>query len=168
MPSSTSGGSSTRANARSGDTQPRVSRVVTVPARSLRELERLLSSRPAGEPKSDARNNAHLLDALTNVDDRAAHFVSLLVLVRHADDPQPIITEGNWHGEILTAPRGEQGFGYDPLFWVPEASMTAAEMLEVATILLQLGMAFLVIPSCLICSAILFIKLVKLFVENYE
>ena len=88
----------------------------------------VLSARYAGEPKSDARNNAHLLDALTDVDDRAAHFVSLLVLVRHADDPQPIITEGNWHGEILNAPRGEQGFGYDPLFWVPEASMTAAEM----------------------------------------
>ena len=96
--------------------------------RALGGAPGVLSARYAGEPKSDARNNTHLLDALTNVDDRAAHFVSLLVLIRHADDPQPIIAEGNWHGEILNAPRGEQGFGYDPLFWVPEAGMTAAEM----------------------------------------
>lgn len=88
----------------------------------------VLSARFAGEPKSDARNNRHLLDKLIGQADRAAHFVSLLVLVRHADDPQPIIAEGNWHGEILDAPRGEHGFGYDPLFWVPEAGLSAAEM----------------------------------------
>src|SRR5574343_986950 len=96
--------------------------------RALGGAPGVLSARYAGEPKSDARNNAHLLAALSGQTDRAAHFVSVLVLVRHADDPQPIIAEGNWHGELLKAPRGEQGFGYDPLFWVPTAAQTAAEM----------------------------------------
>lgn len=88
----------------------------------------VLSARYAGDPRSDERNNAHLLQALANHSDRAAHFVSVLVLVRHADDPQPMIAEGNWHGEILNAPQGEQGFGYDPLFWVAAAGQSAAEM----------------------------------------
>ena len=96
--------------------------------RTLGGAPGVLSARYAGEPKSDARNNAHLLAALANQNDRAAHFVSVLVLVRHADDPQPIIAEGNWHGEILTAARGADGFGYDPLFWVPAAGKSAAEM----------------------------------------
>jgi XTP/dITP diphosphohydrolase len=96
--------------------------------RALGGAPGVLSARFAGEPKSDARNNQYLLDKLTGQTDRAAHFVSLLVLVRHADDPQPIIAEGNWYGEILTTPRGEHGFGYDPLFWVPEAGLSAAEM----------------------------------------
>lgn len=96
--------------------------------RALGGAPGVLSARYAGEPKSDARNNQHLLEQLAGQTDRDAHFVSLLVLVRHADDPQPIIAEGNWHGQILTAPRGEQGFGYDPLFWVPDAAMSAAEM----------------------------------------
>ncbi len=86
------------------------------------------SARYAGEPRSDARNNAQLLAAMAEHSDRAAHFVSVLVLTRHAADPQPMIAEGNWHGEILTSPRGEQGFGYDPLFWVPTAGQSAAEM----------------------------------------
>ena len=86
------------------------------------------SARYAGEPKSDDRNNNHLLAALSDQTDRAAHFVSVLVLVRHADDPQPLIAEGNWHGEILGTPRGEQGFGYDPLFCVPGTGQSAAEM----------------------------------------
>ena len=96
--------------------------------RALGGAPGVLSARYAGDPKSDARNNQKLLDTLQGVSDRAAHFVSLLVLVRHADDPQPIIAEGNWHGEILNAPRGEEGFGYDPLFWVPDAGQSAAEM----------------------------------------
>ena len=96
--------------------------------RALGGAPGVLSARYAGEPKSDARNNAHLLEALANQADRAAHFVSVLVLVRHADDPQPIIAEGNWHGEILTTARGADGFGYDPLFWVPAAGKSAAEM----------------------------------------
>lgn len=96
--------------------------------RALGGAPGVLSARFAGEPKSDERNNQLLLDKLAGQSDRAAHFVSLLVLVRHADDPQPIIAEGNWHGEILTVPRGEHGFGYDPLFWLPETCLSAAEM----------------------------------------
>lgn len=96
--------------------------------RALDGAPGVLSARFAGEPKSDERNNQHLLNKLIGQPDRAAHFVSLLVLVRHPDDPQPIIAEGNWHGEILTAPRGEHGFGYDPLFWVPAVGLSAAEM----------------------------------------
>ena len=96
--------------------------------RALGGAPGVLSARYAGEPRSDARNNAHLLEALNDQTDRGAHFVSVLVLVRHADDPQPLIAEGNWHGEILVTPRGEQGFGYDPLFWVPATGQSAAEM----------------------------------------
>ena len=86
------------------------------------------SARYAGEPKSDARNNEKLFADLSGNPDRRAHFVSVLVLVRHADDPQPLIAEGAWHGEILPAQRGEGGFGYDPLFFVPAFGMTAAEL----------------------------------------
>lgn len=96
--------------------------------RALGGAPGVLSARFAGEPKSDERNNQLLMQKLLGQRDRTAHFVSLLVLVRHADDPQPIIAEGNWHGEILEAPRGEHGFGYDPLFWVPAANLSAAEM----------------------------------------
>lgn len=96
--------------------------------RALGGAPGVLSARFAGDPKSDDRNNTLLLEKLKGNADRAAHFVSLLVLVRHADDPQPIIAEGNWHGEILQAPQGEHGFGYDPLFWVPDAGLSAAEM----------------------------------------
>jgi XTP/dITP diphosphohydrolase len=86
------------------------------------------SARYAGEPKSDARNNAHLIEQLQGQTDRRAHFVAVLVFVRHADDPQPLIAEGEWHGEILDAPRGAAGFGYDPLFFVPALNATAAEL----------------------------------------
>lgn len=86
------------------------------------------SARYAGEPKSDARNNAHLLQQLEGQQDRSGHYVAVLVFVRHADDPQPLIAEGEWHGEILTAPRGDGGFGYDPLFFLPSLNATAAEL----------------------------------------
>lgn len=86
------------------------------------------SARFAGEPKSDARNNAHLIEQLQGMADRSAHYVAVLVFVRHADDPQPLIAEGEWHGEILDAPRGDGGFGYDPLFWLPALNATAAEL----------------------------------------
>ncbi|MBL8396644.1 MAG: RdgB/HAM1 family non-canonical purine NTP pyrophosphatase [Candidatus Accumulibacter sp.] len=86
------------------------------------------SARYAGEPKSDARNNAKLLDALADCPQRSARFVSLIVFVRHADDPRPVIAEGEWHGEILAAPRGDDGFGYDPLFYIAELAQTAAEL----------------------------------------
>ncbi|HMW56251.1 MAG: RdgB/HAM1 family non-canonical purine NTP pyrophosphatase [Candidatus Accumulibacter phosphatis] len=86
------------------------------------------SARYAGEPRSDSRNNEKLLFELGDNTQRMAHFVSLIVFVRHADDPQPIIAEGEWHGEILSAARGEDGFGYDPLFYIRELDRTAAEL----------------------------------------
>lgn len=81
-----------------------------------------------GEPKSDARNNARLLAELGDETDRRARFVCVLALLRSADDPQPVIAEGEWQGDILFAPRGEQGFGYDPLFYVAQLGQTAAEI----------------------------------------
>jgi XTP/dITP diphosphohydrolase len=86
------------------------------------------SARYAGEPKSDERNNEKLLAALQNETNRCARFVSLLALVRHAEDPQPLIAEGEWHGEILRAPKGEGGFGYDPLFLDLESGVASAEL----------------------------------------
>jgi len=96
--------------------------------RALGGAPGVISARYAGEPKSDARNNEKLLAELGERCDRDAHFVSVIVLVRHANDPQPLIAEGEWHGEILPALRGEGGFGYDPLFYLPEFDRTAAEL----------------------------------------
>jgi XTP/dITP diphosphohydrolase len=86
------------------------------------------SARYAGEPRSDARNNAALVAALRGVDDRRAHYACVLVLVRHADDPEPIIAEGTWHGRIVDCPRGSGGFGYDPHFEDATTGMTGAEL----------------------------------------
>ena len=88
----------------------------------------VLSARYAGDPKSDARNNEKLLTHLKEHANRKAHFYCVLVLVRAAHDPQPIIAEGEWPGKILPEQQGEGGFGYDPLFFVPEFGQTAAEM----------------------------------------
>ena len=80
--------------------------------------------------QGDAANNAKLLDALKEVPDseRGAQFVCCLALVRHAEDPLPIICEGLWHGSILHAAQGANGFGYDPLFWVAERGCSSAEL----------------------------------------
>lgn len=80
--------------------------------------------------EGDAANNAKLLETLRDVPDeqRSARFICALALVRHADDPVPIICEGAWEGRILHAAQGEQGFGYDPLFLVPELGISSAEM----------------------------------------
>ncbi len=78
--------------------------------------------------QADARNNEKLLQAMHGVSDRRAHYYCVLVLVRHADDPQPLIAEGEWHGEIGFEERGSGGFGYDPLFWLPQDGKMAAEM----------------------------------------
>lgn len=86
------------------------------------------SARFAGEPKSDAANNALLIEKLAGEDDRGAHYVCVLVMVRSATDPQPLIAEGEWHGQILATPRGEGGFGYDPYFLLPDMGQTAAEL----------------------------------------
>ncbi len=89
----------------------------------------IYSARYAGGA-GDQANNAKLLEALREVpqERRGARFISVLALLRHADDPTPIICEGVWEGSVLTAPRGEQGFGYDPLFWVPERNCSSAEL----------------------------------------
>ncbi len=86
------------------------------------------SARYAGEPKDDRRNNRKLLAALGDGADRRARYVAVLVLVRHADDPQPLIGEGEWHGEIIAEARGSGGFGYDPHFLIPGLGLTAAEL----------------------------------------
>ena len=90
-----------------------------VPAQGDREATRRLQ---------DAANNALLLDRLTGLDDRRAQFVSTLVAVRHAQDPQPLVAVGRWPGQILASPRGEQGFGYDPLMFIPDLGRTVAEL----------------------------------------
>jgi len=86
------------------------------------------SARYAGEPKSDARNNAALVDALRGITDRRAHYYCILVLLHHPDDPQPIIAEGIWHGFVVDAPRGSGGLGYDPHFEDVETRLTGAEL----------------------------------------
>lgn len=86
------------------------------------------SARFGGEPRSDERNNALLLEKLTGEENRNAHYMCVLVFVRNAEDPQPIITEGQWHGKIIDTAKGENGFGYDPYFWVPSLEQTAAEI----------------------------------------
>ena len=86
------------------------------------------SARFAGEPKSDQRNNDRLLELLATTERRGAHYYCVAVLLRSAQDPQPLIAEGEWHGEILRAPRGSGGFGYDPLFLVSAIGRTGAEL----------------------------------------
>ena len=89
----------------------------------------VLSARYAGlHPRSDARNNEKLLHDMQGVDDRRAHYYCVLVLLHHADDPQPLIADGEWHGEIAHQERGEGGFGYDPLFWLPSLNKMSAEL----------------------------------------
>ena len=88
----------------------------------------VLSARYAGEPKSDTRNNEKLLQQMQGIENRRAHYYCVLVLVHHAADPQPLIAEGEWHGEIAHEERGEGGFGYDPLFWLPEFGKMSAEL----------------------------------------
>jgi XTP/dITP diphosphohydrolase len=78
--------------------------------------------------EQDRRNNEKLLRALSGAADRTAHYYCVIVLVRRAEDPQPLIAEAEWHGEILREPRGSGGFGYDPLFLIPELGKTGAEL----------------------------------------
>ncbi len=86
------------------------------------------SARYAGEPKSDERNNRKLIEALKDQANRRAHYYCVMVYLRYADDPQPVIAEGAWHGEIIDEPRGTGGFGYDPYFLLPEFGQTGAEL----------------------------------------
>jgi XTP/dITP diphosphohydrolase len=90
-----------------------------VPAQPEREATRRLQ---------DEANNALLLERLAGCQDRRARFVSTLVALRGADDPEPLVAVGHWQGEILAAPRGEAGFGYDPLMFIPALGLTVAEL----------------------------------------
>jgi len=90
----------------------------------------IYSARYAGEPGSDAANNAKLLQELAGVpeQERGARYHAVLAFMRHAQDPTPILCHGVWEGRILTEPRGEGGFGYDPLFFVPSHHCASAEL----------------------------------------
>lgn len=97
-------------------------------ANALGGVPGVFSARYAGEPKSDERNNEKLIADLAPHPDKSAYYYCVLVFVRHADDPQPVIAEGRWNGEIIAEARGTGGFGYDPYFWLPSLGKTAAEL----------------------------------------
>lgn len=90
----------------------------------------IYSARFAGPECSDAANNALLLERLQGVPEaeRTARYWCVLAFLRFAEDPTPVIVQASWEGRILTVPRGEGGFGYDPLFWLPDLNCTAAEL----------------------------------------
>ncbi len=85
-------------------------------------------AREALRARQDAANNQKLLECLAGVPDRRAHFISVLVALRAADDPQPLIAVGRWPGEILDAPRGDGGFGYDPLMFIADLDRSVAQL----------------------------------------
>ena len=105
---------------------------ICVPA--LGNAPGIYSARYAGEHGNDGKNNAKLIADLQPIRETQPNtpitgmFVCVLAMVRHADDPLPIIAQGLWHGEILEVPLGDGGFGYDPLFWLPELQATAASL----------------------------------------
>ena len=95
------------------------------------------SARFAGEPvtgagggreEQDRRNNEKLVALLKDQRDRRAHYYCVIVLMRRGDDPEPLIVEGRWHGDVIDTPRGANGFGYDPYFYLPGFECTAAEL----------------------------------------
>ena len=90
------------------------------------------SARFAGEsgPREhvDAANNRLLVERLRGAENRGGHYVCVIVLVRHADDPEPLVAEGRWYGTVIETPRGSGGFGYDPYFFLPDLGLTAAEL----------------------------------------
>lgn len=90
----------------------------------------IYSARFAGTDCNDADNNAKMLDAMKDVptEARSARFQCVIVYMKHANDPTPIISQGTWEGRILTEPQGDNGFGYDPLFYVPEHDCSSAEL----------------------------------------
>jgi len=114
----------------------------------------VFSSRYAGVKADDQANIHKLLTALADVpdDQRSANYRSVLVLMRHARDPSPIICQGTWHGHILHAPRGEGGFGYDPIFYVPTHQCSAAELpTEEKNKISHRGQALQQLISCMKC-----------------
>lgn len=100
----------------------------------------------AGLPRSDQRNNEKLMANMADKANRAAHYHCVLVLVRHPQDPEPLIAESEWHGELLHAPRGEDGFGYDPYFLDPQYQQTGGELpLHVKNCISHRGRALVVL-----------------------
>jgi len=91
-------------------------------------VKRRVADREGHRRVQDAANNALLVDRLRGVADRRARFVSTIVAIRAADDPEPLIAVGRWHLQVIDAPRGEGGFGYDPLVFVPALGKTVAEL----------------------------------------
>ena len=86
------------------------------------------AGREGNREARDARNNAKLLAELAPHADRSGHYACVIVMLRRAGDPEPVVAQGHWHGRIALAPRGANGFGYDPLFLLPERGLTAAEL----------------------------------------
>lgn len=95
---------------------------------SLQGAPGIYSARYAGEKATAKQNIEKLLQALTQQKEREAYFYCVLVFLKQADDPTPLICEGAWHGKILEKPQGEKGFGYDPIFYVPEKNCSSAEL----------------------------------------
>ena len=88
----------------------------------------LFSARYAGEGATDQANNAKLVSELAGVDQRAAYFYCALVFMKHTDDPAPLVATAAWHGQIIDVPRGSNGFGYDPHFYLEALGKTSAEL----------------------------------------
>jgi len=97
-------------------------------AAALHGAPGVFSARFGGEPSDDRRNNAELLRQLAHEKDRRAHYTCVLAAVRIVDDPEPLIADARWHGIVIDEPRGTGGFGYDPIFLLPELGKTAAEL----------------------------------------
>ena len=96
--------------------------------RSARYADAPAPGRAGGRDDQDQRNNRKLVAELARATSRRAHYCCVIVLVRHADDPEPLVAEGRWHGEVIAEPRGANGFGYDPYFLLPSLGRTAAEL----------------------------------------
>ena len=97
-------------------------------AHALNGAPGVYSARYAGEACDDAANNRKLIKALSGKSDRGAHYVCALVLVQNTNDPEPLIVQTRWYGQILDQAIGENGFGYDPYFFLPELGQTAAQL----------------------------------------
>jgi len=97
-------------------------------AHALQGAPGVRSARYAGEDANDLANNQKLIAALAQHSKRSAHYVCALVLIRNSQDPEPLIVQTQWYGEIISAAKGNHGFGYDPHFYLPELGKTAAQL----------------------------------------
>ena len=99
-----------------------------ITAEALNGAPGVHSARYAGDAADDTANNRKLVAALAGKTDRHAHYTCVLVAVKNADDPEPVIVDARWDGEIIDTPKGTGGFGYDPYFYLPDFGRTAAEL----------------------------------------